>query len=239
MRLFTTVTLTRSHPITLLCYGFRLVAAVIFIVLCSDKSVLAAEVVYCSDIWDDYSDSSYGNVIACGITDVSYSYWKYHDASVEIWLRSPSGVTVFDTAGGEPYDTYQMLTVSLPANFDSPKTGFYSEEAYHFSVCPSVSWGNTTQYYKLGVSTACYKFGHPDPSAPLCIYYPIDACNVVCKRDQITLDPHPTDGCPKYAWERIYWKQKEGERAVCKWPQPNAARFTPLPCTCFDMNSPF
>jgi hypothetical protein len=104
-----------------------LVAAVIFIVLCSDKSVLAAEVVYCSDMWDDDSGSSYGNVIACGITDVSYAYWKYHDASVEIWLRSPSGVTVFDTAGGEPYDTYQMLTVSLFANFDSPETGFYSE----------------------------------------------------------------------------------------------------------------
>lgn len=141
MLLYERAAFSKLRPRKLAMYSFRLIAAISFVILCSGKSALAGEVAYCSDIWDDDSGGNYGNIIACGITDVSYVSWKYHDASVETWLTSPSGVRTFDTASGEPYETYKMITVSLFVNFDSPEAGSYSVQSYHFSVCPQTSWG--------------------------------------------------------------------------------------------------
>jgi hypothetical protein len=190
-----------------------------------------------SDMW---LNSNWKRIWGAGVTEDNYNaygHWYY----VTTTLRSPNGRTASVTSYTSSSYAYAEVRLDWPSS-DSD-LGDYVTEAEHSTLCPYIGFwiamAHTRGQYRIGRSKICYKFFLPDPGGGACIYFPVDGCNVPCKRSEVRLiPPHPTEGCPNYAGEDVRWKKPENGDYDRKYNE-GGMFFSNSPCFCFVYPAPF
>jgi hypothetical protein len=147
-----------------------------------------------SAIWVDNSNPSAAYIVSCGVTRSAYNYrWSaIHEVQVETTLTSPRGRRVVVEGAGVPHSNYGSMTARAEALLavDLNELGDYKVTSRHYSDCPEVVFGFTSDILGIGIRYSSYRSEGEENDK--CLY------SLACGRGQ------PTCGVSRHSARKLY-----------------------------------